>query len=78
MGEIKEAVKALGAELQEDGRYAHFDDGTRRWYLVRAIDLESFASDYLGSDDEAIRSDAYSHWCAATMAEEMPAGWEPT
>jgi hypothetical protein len=47
------------------------------WYIVTAADLESYVTDYLGSDDEAITADAYSHWCAGTVAEEMPRGWDP-
>ena len=74
---IQKAISELGAELQSDGRYAYFDKWMGRWYLVSAADLESFASDYLTSDDERILSEAYSHWCAGTVPEEMPAGWEP-
>ncbi len=51
----------------ESGDYAYRDDGMRRWYVVSESDLESLC-DYIDSDDAKIRRDAYSHWCAGTVA----------
>jgi hypothetical protein len=73
---LDRAIKALEASAMPDGRYAHYDDGMRRWYQVDAEDLEDYA-DLLDDPDESVSGDAYSHWCAATLAEEMPEGWEP-
>ena len=73
---LDRAVTELDAVELSDGRYAYYD-GMGRWYIVTAADLESYVTDYLGSDDEAITADAYSHWCAGTVAEEMPRGWDP-
>src|SRR4029077_20567952 len=74
---LDRATTELGAVELSDGQYAHYDEGMGRWYIVTAADLESYVTDYLGSDDEAITADAYSHWCAGTVAEEMPRGWDP-
>jgi hypothetical protein len=73
---LARAVDHLDAVRLSDGRYAYHDDGMRRWYLVSASDLADLV-DYLDSDDEAIMADAYSHWCAGSIAQEMPAGWTP-
>jgi hypothetical protein len=74
---LDRATTELGAVELSDGQYAYYDEGMDRWYIVTAADLESYVTDYLGSDDEAITADAYSHWCAGTVAEEMPRGWDP-
>jgi hypothetical protein len=72
------AIEKLGAVKLPDGDYAYFDDGMRRWYVVDEDDLLSYVSGYLESTDEDVRNDAYSHWCASTMADEMAEGWEPS
>lgn len=59
----------IGAE-----RWAHYAAETSSWWVVSADELESLC-DYL--DDETIRGDAYSLWCADTDAREKPIGWEP-
>jgi hypothetical protein len=73
---LARAADHLAAQRLADGRYAYEDDGMRRWYVVSASDLADLV-DYLDSDDDAIASDAYSHWCAGSVAQEMPAGWTP-
>jgi hypothetical protein len=73
---LARAADYLDAVQISDRRYAYHDDGMGRWYLVSASDLADLV-DYLDSDDEAVTGDAYSHWCAGTMAEEMPSGWTP-
>jgi hypothetical protein len=80
---LETAIENLDArELPDDGRgegtrYVHFDDAMRAWFCVTAGELELYATDYLESDDETTRSDAYSLWCAATSAQQMPEGWTP-
>lgn len=73
---IQKAAKHLNATELADGRWAHYADETSRWYVVTAAELEELV-DYLDHEDEQIRGDAYSHWCAGTAAKEMPEGWEP-
>jgi hypothetical protein len=77
LARLRRGVAKLKAVRLDDGRYAHYDDGMNRWYVVDANDVDGYC-DYLDSDDPHVAQDAYSHWCAGTMAEEMPKGWEPS
>lgn len=74
---LTRAAVHLDAVAIGDDEWAHYDDGTQRWHVVDSSDLESLC-DYLDSADHAISSDAYSSWCAATISEQMPRGWQPT
>jgi hypothetical protein len=71
-------IAKLSATKLPDGRFAYFDDGMRRWYVVTETDVVSLIADYVESARPNIAADAYSHWCARTQAEEMPDGWEPS
>lgn len=52
-----------------DGDYVYYhDDGTGEDYRSDVESLD-YLVELLNSDDEAIASDAYSHWCAATDSE---------
>jgi hypothetical protein len=73
---LARAAKELDAVEVSLGAWAHYDDGMRRWYRVTAEELAELC-DYLDDENAQVSSDAYSHWCAGTMAEEMPEGWEP-
>ena len=73
---LQRAAERLDASELQDGRWAYYDDGMGRYYIVGAADLAELC-DYLDSDDETISGDAYSHWCAGTVADEMPRGWTP-
>ena len=76
---LDRAASHLGATCIGDGRWAHYDDGPERWYVVDERDLIALC-DYLDDADEdpSLRPNvAYSHWCAATHADRMPRGWEP-
>lgn len=73
---LNRAIDRVSATDLGDDQWAYWADETSRYYVVDSDDLESLC-DYLDSDDEKIASDAYSHWCAGTMAEEKPKGWEP-
>jgi len=81
MSNLNEGIEKLGAILLTDARhhglYAYYDDGMGRYFLVEKEDVESYITDYVYNDNEQISSDAYSHWCAGTLAEEMPRGWNP-
>ena len=70
------AAKHIRAVELSSGDWAHYDDNTRRWYLVDVDDLENL-TDYLESDEQTA-NEAYSLWCANTESEEMPADWDPS
>jgi hypothetical protein len=72
---LRRAAKKINAVSVGDARWAHRDDGTQRWYIVTDEELSSLC-DYLDASEQ-ICADAYSHWCAGTLAEEMPADWNP-
>ena len=78
--QLDRAASHLGARCIGDGRWAHYDDGPERWYVVDEDDLIALC-DYMDDADEdpsASRPNvAYSHWCAAIRADRMPRGWEP-
>lgn len=80
---LETAIEELSAvALPDDGRgegtrYVHFDDAMRAWFCVTAGELELYATSYLNNEDADVRRDAYSHWCAATSAQQMPDGWTP-
>lgn len=59
------AAKHIDATELADGRWIHYDDGTREWCVVPTLILASLC-DFLDDTDEHVRSDAYSHWCAST------------
>lgn len=67
---LSRAQSELGASLMADGRYRYRDDGMGADYAVSADDL-AYYIDCLDSDDESVRADAYSHWCAGTQAERL-------
>jgi hypothetical protein len=75
---LARAAEALGASRLLDGRWAYFDDGMYRWYVVSALSLAHYCdyTDEAGAND-GVGDDAYSLWCAATTAQEMPKGWDP-
>jgi hypothetical protein len=73
---VARAAAHVNATELADGDWAYYANETGRWYVVDADDLESLC-DYLDDGDEQVSGDAYSHWCAATDAREMPEGWEP-
>ena len=73
---ITRAAKHIDATELSDGRWAHYDDAATAWFVVTADELAELC-DYLDDEDEQISKDAYSHWCAGTLAEEMPEGWTP-
>lgn len=72
------AASHIDAVKLPDGRWAHYDDGTHSWWVVTEGDMSRLCK-YLDheDEDEDIRNDAYSHWCASNVAEEMPRGWTP-
>ncbi len=73
---LARAAKHVDAVDVGDGKWAHKDDSTSRWYVVTAEELAELC-DYLDDEDEQVSRDAYSHWCAGTSGEEQPAGWDP-
>lgn len=75
-GRLDRAARHIDAVDLGNGRWAHYANETRTYWIVTADELENLC-DYLDSEDPAISRDAYSHWCAGTCAEEMPRGWEP-
>jgi hypothetical protein len=48
----------------------YYDDNMRVMYRNPVEDLD-YLAELMDSDDEAIRADAYSHWCAGTESEEL-------
>lgn len=70
------AAAAIDATELPDGRWAHYDNAVMGWFVVSGEQLGELV-DYLDHSDPAIASDAYSHWCAGTSAEQMPSGWSP-
>jgi hypothetical protein len=79
--ELNRAVEVLGATLLtegvHEGEYAYYDDGMHRYYVVEPEDLEVLGRKAGTAYNSAGDTYDYSLWCAETMAEEMPVGWEP-
>lgn len=73
---LRRAAEHIDATELHDGQWAHYADETGRWYVVTDDELASLC-DYLDDEYEQVSRDAYSYWCAGTMAEEMPADWAP-
>jgi len=74
---IERAAEHISTTEVAPGIWAHHhDDATDRWHMVTGAALAELC-DYLDDEDPAMRGDAYSHWCAYSMATEMPAGWMP-
>jgi hypothetical protein len=73
---VERAAEYTDAVELSDGRWAYYAHETCSWWTNSARDLAALC-DYLDSDDESISRDAYSHWCAGTVSEEMPRGWTP-
>lgn len=73
---LQRAAAHIGAVRVGPGRWAHYADETSRWYQVTSDELRELC-DYLDDPDPRVSGDAYSHWCAGTIATEMPEGWEP-
>ena len=67
---INEAASALGARWA-GSECVYFDDSTRKNYRCDDEDEMIDLYDLLHSDDEDVRRDAYSHWCAQTSHEEI-------
>lgn len=76
MERLQRASDRINATDLGDGMWAYWADEVDRYCVVDADDLEELC-DYLDADDEQVRDDAFSHWCAGTLADEMPRGWEP-
>ena len=77
-------MSALPRAVRLDDRIAYYDEGMRRWYVVSPEAVESYGRKlgeravFLAEGGDAFgRGDVYSLWCASSMAEEMPEGWEP-
>jgi hypothetical protein len=73
---LRRAASHINAIELHDGCWAHYAEETGHWYIITAHELEELC-DYLDDSDPEISSNAYSHWCAGTNAEEQPKGWEP-
>jgi hypothetical protein len=69
---VIQAIAKLGAVKVADG-YAYRDDGMRRYYVVSEGGLAVLDSMLANG-----MPDAYSLWCALTIADEMPVGYEPS
>lgn len=57
-----EALERWDMEIVNDS-VIYRDDGTRKWYLNHRVDLIGLRA-LMGSDDDDISGNAYSHWCA--------------
>lgn len=66
---VQRAVERLNATQISPRRWAYYADEVSSWFVVSSADMQ-----YLG---ELLADDAYSHWCAGTVAREMPQGWQP-
>jgi len=73
---VTRAARHIDAVHIGSGDWAHWDDDTRRYWVVDEDDLASL-TEYLDHEDADIRRDAYSHWCASVTPREMPKGWCP-
>jgi hypothetical protein len=73
---LQRAASHIDATELASGKWAHYADETSSWHVVTGEELEELC-DYLDDEDEQIRGDAYSHWCAGTGATEMPRWWSP-
>lgn len=67
-----EHINASEDSEDSEGQYLYYEQGTQRWYRVTADQLRD-----LGASLRAGTPDAYSLWCAGTVAEEMPRDWTP-
>lgn len=63
---IGAGITRLGAVDLGDEQYAYYADETRAWYLVSADDVRDLGARLLAGEQ-----DAYSLWCAATIATEV-------
>jgi hypothetical protein len=72
---LKSAIDHLGAVPVAPDRYAYRADKTRRYYVTDESDLRLLGS--LLADHDTQEGLAYSEWCSATTATEMPAWWTP-
>lgn len=52
--------------------WAYYAEETRRWYRVAHADVVEY-----GRLVHLQTPDAYSRWCAETLAQTMPDGWQP-
>lgn len=65
-----EAIAHINGSITPDGTgVIYFDDSTRKHYLAPIEDLQDLM-DLMDDEDEAVSSDAYSHWCAGTSHPE--------
>lgn len=73
---IERAAEYIDATELPEGDYAYYAAEVNRWYVVTADALGELC-EYLDSSDEQVSRDAYSHWCAGTLACEMSDDWYP-
>ena len=68
MTDLQRAIKDLGASRVHSGEYAYVgnDEGASCAYVVDAADMRDY-----GARLRRGQPDAYSLWCAATMAQRM-------
>lgn len=62
---ISEACELIGAESIGNDYYVYYATETSEWWRVSGDELSEL-SDLMHDDDEYIRADAYSHWCAGS------------
>lgn len=65
--DLDRGIEHVDASEDAGGSYLYWEQGTSRWYRVTATQLTE-----LGEMLAKGIGDAYSHWCAATVAEELP------
>jgi hypothetical protein len=58
-----DALERIDGEIIGD-KILYYDDCMQRWYVGETSDL-TLLREYMGSGDEEVARDAYSHWCAA-------------
>ena len=64
------ALERIDGRRVAKNKILYFDDNTRCWYTGDVEDLKSLR-ELMGSDDELISNDAYSHWCSMTSHDEF-------
>lgn len=75
---ISEAASEINASAIRGGDYIYYAAEVSEWYrvtegeLIDLYDLMHAADDSDDEDDQAIASDAYSHWCNASGEEFAP------
>ena len=64
----QEALEHISGQILDD-MVVYYADETDCWYTCDADDLD-YLAELLDHDDDSIRGDAYSHWCASTTSTE--------